>query len=328
MEMPQEGCDSSSFGNIYATTWTESRDKSKTTASVSTIATKSWKSIDESKTCVNTTASVSCTSGEGTEHDGDDEKSSRFGSGDQSLFSRDQSETTRTGIDGASTLYTEDQSVNDGNSTLFTHELGLSTMAADASNTFSLFLGLTSSQQQNSRSMSMDADDIESTGVSEILDADEPSEDEDDNVVPTASFVVGKPTDRYVSSFSDASTGPSSCTDDYHTGRSTSGRSSRMTRDDDDDASTSDSNSCSSSSSSFCSSDSCSSGYSDDGTWEDAPECGTLTNVKPKLSERVSRVTPDHTSHLLRSRFRKKHFPRGTLPYDKQDGEKSTLLGC
>ena len=314
MEMPQEGCDASSYGNIYTTTWNESRASSKTTASESTFASKSWKSKVEGSKCGNTTASVSYTSGEGTEHDGDDEKSSRYG-GDRSLFSRDQSETTRTGIDGASTIYTEDHSVNDGTSTLFTHDVGLSTMAADTANSFSVFLGLTSSEQQNSPSMSMDADDIESTGVSEILDAEECSGDDNG---PSASYVVGcKPTDRHVSSFSDASTGQSSCTGDYHTGRSGSEySSSRMTRD--DDASTSGSSgSCSSgSSSSFYSSDCSSSGSTDEGSWEDAPECGTLTNVKPKLSERVSRVTPDHTSHLLRSRFRKKHFPHGFLPYD------------
>ena len=316
MEMPQEGSDESSCSNVDDTTWTNSRANSKTTASKSTLDTNTWKSNDVSRNGGNTTASVSYTSGEGTEHDGDDEKSSRYGgAGDRSLFSNDQSATTRTGNDGASTLFTEDHSVNDGTSTLFTHDLGLSSMAVDATNTFSTFLGLGSSHQQNGRSMSMDADDIESTGVSEILDADDHSEDGD---VPST-LVGGKPTDRYVSSFSDASTRSVSCTDDYHTERSSSGcSSSRMTRDDDASTSSSSSGGSSCSSSSFCTSDSCSSsGYSDDGTWEDAPECGTFTNVKPKLGERVSRVTPDHTSHLLRSRFRKKHFPRGSFPYDK-----------
>lgn len=287
------------------------------TASKSTLATNTCKSNESSRNDANTTTSVSYSSGQGTEHDGDDEKSSRYGGGNRSLFSHDQSATTRTGNDGASTLFTEDHSVNDGNSTLFTHDLGLSAMAADATNTFSTFLGLSSLHQVNDRSMSMDAEDIESTGVSEILDADDDSEDGD---VPST-LVGGKPTDRYVSSFSDTgtSTRSVSCTDDYHTGRSSSGcSSSRMTRDDDASLHGSSSGGSSCSSSSFCTSDSCSSsGYSDDGTWEDAPECGTFTNVKPKLGERVSRVTPDHTSHLLRSRFRKKHFPRGSFPYDK-----------
>jgi hypothetical protein len=57
---------------------------------------------------------------------------------------------------------------------------------------------------------------------------------------------------------------------------------------------------------------------SEDGSWyedEDAPECGYIVNVKQKIGERVSRVHPNHTSSLRRSRWRKKHFPRGTFPY-------------
>jgi hypothetical protein len=54
--------------------------------------------------------------------------------------------------------------------------------------------------------------------------------------------------------------------------------------------------------------DSCSS-------WGEIPECGTIKNVKLKIGERISRVTPDLTSSLRRSRWRKKHFPRGTFPY-------------
>ena len=51
--------------------------------------------------------------------------------------------------------------------------------------------------------------------------------------------------------------------------------------------------------------------------YEDTPQCGTLMNVKPKIGERVSRIHPDYTSQLRRSRWRKKYFPRGTFPYDK-----------
>ena len=302
-----EGSDASSKGRNEDSDWTESGANSKTTASKSTLATnKSWKTNDDSNNDgVNKTASISYTSGEETEHDGDDEKSSRYYSADQSQHS--QSMTTRSVNDGISTLYTEDHSAYDGNSTLFTADLGFGTMADDVNNTFNSFLGLTPQET----SMSMDADEIESTGVSEILDADDHSDDEDDAPFSLAgrhdkdTTVQALPADPYVSSFSETSTASFCTTDDHRSGGSRTG---------DDSASTSGS-SCSSSS--FCTSDSSSSGYSDDGTWEDAPECGTFTNVKPKLGERVSRVTPDHTSHLLRSRFRKKHFPRGSFPYDK-----------
>jgi hypothetical protein len=50
-------------------------------------------------------------------------------------------------------------------------------------------------------------------------------------------------------------------------------------------------------------------------SWEEAPECGTIVNVKQKIGERVSRVHPDYTSSLRRSRWRRKYFPRGTFPY-------------
>jgi len=49
--------------------------------------------------------------------------------------------------------------------------------------------------------------------------------------------------------------------------------------------------------------------------WEDAPECGTLRNVKYRPGDRITRLTPELTSSLRRSRWRKKHFPRGTFPY-------------
>jgi hypothetical protein len=50
-------------------------------------------------------------------------------------------------------------------------------------------------------------------------------------------------------------------------------------------------------------------------SWGEIPECGTIKNVKLKIGERISRVTPDLTSSLRRSRWRKKHFPKGTFPY-------------
>ena len=50
---------------------------------------------------------------------------------------------------------------------------------------------------------------------------------------------------------------------------------------------------------------------------DDTPQCGVLINVKPKIGERVSRIHPDYTSQLRRSRWRLKYFPRGTFPYEK-----------
>ena len=47
----------------------------------------------------------------------------------------------------------------------------------------------------------------------------------------------------------------------------------------------------------------------------DIPECGRIRNTRLKIGERISRVTPDLTSSLRRSRWRKKHFPRGSFPY-------------
>jgi hypothetical protein len=54
----------------------------------------------------------------------------------------------------------------------------------------------------------------------------------------------------------------------------------------------------------------------DDSTWnDDLPECGTLKNVKLKIGERLSLLTPTHISSLRRSRWRRKYFPRGSFPY-------------
>lgn len=53
----------------------------------------------------------------------------------------------------------------------------------------------------------------------------------------------------------------------------------------------------------------------DDDTWEEAPECGELINVKQRIGERITRVHYNYTSSLRRSRWRKKYFPRGTFPY-------------
>jgi hypothetical protein len=50
-------------------------------------------------------------------------------------------------------------------------------------------------------------------------------------------------------------------------------------------------------------------------SWEETPECGTIRNFKLKIGERVTRVTPDLTCSLRRSRWRKKFFPKGTFPY-------------
>ena len=55
--------------------------------------------------------------------------------------------------------------------------------------------------------------------------------------------------------------------------------------------------------------------YEDDEDWDDAPECGTFVNTKLKIGEHVTRVHPDYTSSLRRSRWRKKYFPIGTFPY-------------
>ena len=58
------------------------------------------------------------------------------------------------------------------------------------------------------------------------------------------------------------------------------------------------------------------SSYDDDEEdFEDAPECGTFVNTKQKIGEHVTRVHPDYTSSLRRSRWRKKYFPIGTFPY-------------
>jgi hypothetical protein len=56
----------------------------------------------------------------------------------------------------------------------------------------------------------------------------------------------------------------------------------------------------------------------DESSWISAdqiPQCGRLCTVKLKIGERVSRVTPDLTSSLRRSRWRKTYFPKGTFPY-------------
>jgi len=53
----------------------------------------------------------------------------------------------------------------------------------------------------------------------------------------------------------------------------------------------------------------------DDEEWEDFPECGNIINTRLKIGEHVSRVHPDYTSSLRKSRWRKKYFPIGTFPY-------------
>ncbi|GAX10574.1 hypothetical protein FisN_14Lh073 [Fistulifera solaris] len=49
--------------------------------------------------------------------------------------------------------------------------------------------------------------------------------------------------------------------------------------------------------------------------FDKAPQCGRIRNMKLKIGEKITLVTPDLTSSLRRSRWRKKHFPRGTFPY-------------
>lgn len=49
--------------------------------------------------------------------------------------------------------------------------------------------------------------------------------------------------------------------------------------------------------------------------WEDVPECGVIRNVPLKIGERTSRLTPELTSSLRKSRWRKKFFPKGSFPY-------------
>ena len=53
----------------------------------------------------------------------------------------------------------------------------------------------------------------------------------------------------------------------------------------------------------------------DDIEWEAAPECGTLVNTRQKIGEHVTKVHPDYTSSLRKSRWRKKYFPAGSFPY-------------
>lgn len=50
-------------------------------------------------------------------------------------------------------------------------------------------------------------------------------------------------------------------------------------------------------------------------SWEEIPECGHLRTVKLRIGEHISRVHPNFTSSLRRSRWRLKYFPRGTFPY-------------
>lgn len=58
-------------------------------------------------------------------------------------------------------------------------------------------------------------------------------------------------------------------------------------------------------------------GYDDEteASWEDAPECGEIINMRLKIGEHITRVHPDYTSSLRRSRWRQKYFPKGTFPY-------------
>lgn len=164
----------------------------------------------------------------------------------------------------------------------------ISSMMTGANETFTSYSKLTR-RDYGMAWMSEDEDDIESVGVSAIEDADsgDDQRSKPSSSRPGASVTIESvtETDRYVSSFSESSTSDNSSTT---------------------------SNPLSTSTGSYVTGDSQStSSYSS----MDAPECGTLVNVKSKLGERVSRVTPDHTSHLLRSRFRKKYLRHA--PFDK-----------
>jgi hypothetical protein len=178
------------------------------------------------------------------------------------------------------------RSVNDGNSTLKAdgnstrkqHQV-YTTTGRNTSTRHSF-------SQRNAKgvaSMSMNDGDADSHGASASVRSDEDSCD-------TSSRDNYR--DRYAGSFSSTSSVSSSSGSDDCSGTSGDGTNE------------------SSSSGSFCTKDSES---TSGGTLEGIPECGSFVNVKPKLGERVSRVTPDHTSHLLRSRFRKKYFPRGGI---------------
>lgn len=50
-------------------------------------------------------------------------------------------------------------------------------------------------------------------------------------------------------------------------------------------------------------------------SYEDAPECGQIVNIRLKIGEHITRVHPEYTSSLRRSRWRKKYFPKGSFPY-------------
>lgn len=308
MGMPTEETEASST-DFDGCEWTETH--SKTTAS------KSWKTGEEDSkesSQVNQTVSLSCSSGEASS-----QNISRSDDNESTLITRSvnaQSATTRSLYDGNSTLYTAE-----GNSTLYTaegnggrsrrFELDFGSLMG------SMMTGDTFSTYTNLRSrgvswLSGDEGDVESAGVSAILDAQYDDDDDEQESVSWSKHtscksgtssavytgtetVTSANTDKYVPSFSETSS---------------SGSHS------DDSSASSQSHSSSGSSGSFCTEDgeSTSSGSE---YWEDVPECGTLVNVKPKLGERVSRVTPDHTSHLLRSRFRKKYATRGAFPFEK-----------
>lgn len=51
-------------------------------------------------------------------------------------------------------------------------------------------------------------------------------------------------------------------------------------------------------------------GDDSDCSWEDTPECGKLKNIVLRPGEMISRLSPDYTSSLRRSRWRKKYVRR------------------
>lgn len=53
----------------------------------------------------------------------------------------------------------------------------------------------------------------------------------------------------------------------------------------------------------------------DDDAFEDAPECGEIVNTRLEIGEQLTRVHPDYTCSLRRSRYRRKYFPKESFPY-------------
>ena len=245
------------------------------------------KSKVEKDKAVNKTASLSFSSGEDLTNrrrdGGDDESSSYF---TQSIYTQSIATPSLNGY--STTFTTTDEGTNYHDDATFTSHSALT----GTTGTISMF--------------GMDDDEI-----SAILDADE-SESANDSGSDHWSKSYSKSSSRDSCRSSKHSRGDGTTSTDDRYRSSFSGTSGSYSADESEDGSSSFNDEDSESSVSSSSHDD-----GDNETWEEIPECGTLINVKPKINERVSRLTPDHTSHLIRSRFRKKHFPKGSFPYDK-----------